>query len=74
MKRKTQLQYRCKGGGSPSLSKRCFHISHKATCYNTDTNKDQKKKKKEMKERKNSVRITRVLTVNLEVLIFKHVF
>ena len=51
MKRKTQLQYRCRGGGSAQrLGKPdAVFTFQKATCYNTDTNKGQKKKGKEKK-------------------------
>ena len=66
VKRKTQLQYRCRGGGSaqrPSKPDAVFTF-HKATCYNTDTNKGQKKRERKKKG----------LTSYLEVLIFKHGF
>ena len=51
MKRKTQLQYRCRGGGSvQKLSKPdAVFTFHKATCYNTDTNNGQKKKRERKK-------------------------
>lgn len=49
--KKNSLQDRCRGGGSAQrLSKPdAVFTFHKATCYNTDTNKGQKKKRERKK-------------------------